>query len=126
MGGDREFTTPAKSIETSEHIGNLRIHESNGEIHFHDDSNSLKVAIPSADMFAAWEKLSTGQKKKFSHKDRTNGTQLLIEIVKIKRKKRADFTDAHFEIRKLKKKDAAPEICNTTPEFEKFNQFIKG
>lgn len=124
MGGDREFTTPAKSTSTSQVIGNLRIHENSGEIHFHDDANQLKVAVPSADMFEAWEKLSTGKKKKFSYKDRKNSTELRIEVIKVKRKKRADLTDALFEVRRLKNNEV--EISNTTPEFDRFNQFMNG
>ena len=38
MGGNSEFT-----------IGDLRVHESNGDIHIHDDKKSLKLAMPTSD-----------------------------------------------------------------------------
>lgn len=106
-------------------IGSLRIHESSGEVHFHNDQQGTKVAVPSATMFDAWEKLSDGRRKKFRYVDRSNGTELRVEIIKVKRKKRASLTDAFFEVRRLKK--GKVEILEeTTPEFERFNSFIKG
>ena len=38
MGGNSEFT-----------IGDLRVHESNGDIHIHDDKKNIKLAISAAD-----------------------------------------------------------------------------
>ena len=127
MGGDREINTPTKASE-GQSIGNLRIHENNGEIHFHDDAASLKVAVPSADMFDAWEKLATGRREKFKYIDATNGTELRIKIAKVKRKKRPDLTDAFFEIRPAKKSKLLSKILSqqTTPEFDRFDKFIKG
>jgi len=124
MGGERQFDTPAKDKE-GQIIGSLRIHENNGEIHFHDDKNGLKVAVASATMFDAWEKLSDGRLKKFRHKDTTNGTELRIEVIREKRKKRADLKDALFEVRRLKGGPANTD-AEVSPEFQKFDQFIKG
>lgn len=59
MGGERETLVPQKTRKTdgsSHEIGQIRIHESNGEVHFHDDTNKLKVAVPSATWFSAFEK----------------------------------------------------------------------
>lgn len=128
MGGDREYNALAKTESSQDSaIGSLRIHESDKEVHFHDDANKLKVAVPSADMFSAWEKLSSGRKNKFKYVDRANGTELRIEIIKLKRKKRAALTDALFRIRSLKKNKMTelPQI-EGTPEFQKFDEFIKG
>ena len=134
MGGEKEFTTPAKSTDDGNQqgqtIGNLRIHENKGEVHFHDDSNNLKVAVKVDKMYAEWEKLASGKKKKFKHIDAANGTELRIEIVTQEMKGRPDLTDALIEVRPLsdKKKKEALEagFKNTTPEFQKFDQFIKG
>ena len=35
-------------------LNNIRIHSNNGEMHFHDDTANLKVAVPVADAFAGW------------------------------------------------------------------------
>lgn len=84
MGGDRETIVPAakpgkKSGETL--LGNLRIHENKGEVHFHDDTLGLKAAVPVADFFRAWE---AGKTRSFSPKieilagDGKGGNSLLI------------------------------------------------
>jgi hypothetical protein len=35
-------------------IRKTRIHENEGEVHFHDDESKLKVAVPSGKFWAAW------------------------------------------------------------------------
>lgn len=60
MGGEREDvieSKPAKSKAKAQDIGNIRFHENNGEVHFHDDANNLKVAIPVAEWWQAWRRL---------------------------------------------------------------------
>jgi hypothetical protein len=64
MGGLNETTGQQKTVTPqgqTEVIGNVRYHENNGEIHFHDDTNNLKVAIPVAKWFSAWQKLESGE-----------------------------------------------------------------
>lgn len=124
MGGEREYKAPAKSTEPKtqgEVIGQLRIHENAGEIHFHDDAKSLKTAVPVATMYDAWEKLADGRKKKFNHIDETNGTELRIKVIGNKKQP----TDLHMEIRPLvgKKRKMAGL---TTKDFQQFDKFIKG
>jgi hypothetical protein len=57
MGGEREATIPMRDQEGGM-IGTVRFHESKGEVHFHDDVNGLKVAVPSGTWYAAWQKLA--------------------------------------------------------------------
>ncbi len=45
MGGERETnvkSTPSAKSGSTE-VGSIRIHESGGEVHFHDDKRKLKV-----------------------------------------------------------------------------------
>jgi hypothetical protein len=61
MGGTNEFAAPAtvaKSIKAPVEIGQARIHESGGKIHFHADAQGLKVSVPVANWFSAWEGIS--------------------------------------------------------------------
>lgn len=127
MGGEKEFSTPARTEETGK-IGNLRIHENNGEVHFHDDAKGLKVAIPVATMHNQWDKLIGGKKDKFKYADTTNGTELRISICKVARKKQADLTDCLIEVRPLSDKAKAKTVQtgNVTPEFQQFDKFIRG
>lgn len=51
MGG-----TNQKNLDISNATG--RIHQNNGEVHIHDDKNSMKVAVPVAEfmkLFGAWK-----------------------------------------------------------------------
>lgn len=58
MGGERETTVSGKSASVQPiEIGSdqkIRIHENAGEVHFHDDVNNLKVAVPAAEFWTAW------------------------------------------------------------------------
>ena len=64
MGGEREVTvkTPAKvtkgSVDLLSGEQKIRIHESGGKVHFHVDAENLKVEIPVAEWFKAWQFLS--------------------------------------------------------------------
>ena len=58
MGGDREFTVPADKAVLS-NVGDLRVHESKSQVHFHADDSDLKVAVPVDRWFTAWERLCT-------------------------------------------------------------------
>jgi hypothetical protein len=58
MGGEREVVVEKKaSSKSSTDLGGLRIHESQGEVHFHDDKSKLKAAVPVATWWRAWDKL---------------------------------------------------------------------
>ncbi len=68
MGGDRETFLEGKTPgPTSNDVsgsvanatgGRLRIHQSGGEVHFHDDDAHLKASVPVAEWWKAWETLS--------------------------------------------------------------------
>jgi hypothetical protein len=113
MGGKDEFTTPATTDGGSK-IGNLRIHENAGEVHFHDDQNKLKVAVPVAAMYDIWEKLRDGRKKRFKHRDLTNRAVLQMKVIRKKNKP----IDLQMVVTPMK--DSA------TTEFTSFDQFIRG
>lgn len=57
MGGEREKTisAPTKGQVINLMSGAIRIHENQGEVHFHDDRAKLKVAVPVAQFWNAWE-----------------------------------------------------------------------
>ncbi len=64
VGGDRESFVAAKTEKTNNKEvvlveSKIRFHESNGEVHFHDDKNGLKVAIKVPIWHTAWESLKT-------------------------------------------------------------------
>ena len=83
MGGERETTVEAgvkTSAAKSTSIGDIRIHENAGEVHFHADSKKLKVAIPSGIWYQAWMRLAdTGGR--FTYVDAERKTQLAVHIV---------------------------------------------
>lgn len=91
MGGERETVVaqkrPAKTATGEHTVGKIRIHESGGEVHFHDDARSLKVAIPTATWFSAWENLSCGKTKKFEYVDNVNKAIVTIRCGVLKSKK---------------------------------------
>lgn len=79
MGGERETSVPAsKGTTTPTSVNNIRVHESQGEVHFHDDSAKLKAAVPVAVWWKAWEQLRT-EPTPWVWYDPVNGTELRIE-----------------------------------------------
>lgn len=115
MGGSNEFTAPAKAADSgSTPTSNLRIHENAGEVHFHDDANQLKAAVPVAAMYEVWSKLKDGRKTKFKHKDLANQSILRIKVI---RKKKGPI-DLQMTVEAMK--DAA------TPEFTNFDRLMQG
>lgn len=47
----RQTATPGKATS----FGKIRVHENQGEVHFHDDEKGLKVAVPAATFWKAWQ-----------------------------------------------------------------------
>jgi len=82
MGGERETTVPAKSRSRpgSQTIGKVRIHESAGEVHFHDDSRKLKVAIPVAEWHDLLSKALHSGETSFTFIDHDHETLLAVEV----------------------------------------------
>jgi hypothetical protein len=81
MGGEREaVVSPSKSINKNTNIGDIRVHEKDGEIHFHADSMKLKVAVPVGVWFQAWMRLMD-QGGSFSFVDSERGTSVTIAVI---------------------------------------------
>ena len=80
MGGEREkVIPPSKSVHKNAAIGDIRVHEKDGEVHFHADSSKLKVAVPTGTWFQAWMRL-VDQGGSFSFADSERGTFLTIKV----------------------------------------------
>lgn len=83
MGGVAEETVEQKQKTadgTFESLGRIRFHESNGEVHFHDDDRKLKVAVPVATWWQAWQSLSTGVTKKVELTDPQRKTAIKVKV----------------------------------------------
>jgi len=78
MGGKNETTAPLKD-DTGSVIGQVRYHLSGDEVHFHDDTNQKKVAVPVADWFAAFQDLTEGTKDEVSFIDKKSMTCLTVK-----------------------------------------------
>lgn len=80
MGGEKETVVEqkgkSKSGETK--LSSFRIHENNGEVHFHDDANKLKCAVPMGAWWKAWDKLR-GEPGFWNYVDTSNNTALTVE-----------------------------------------------
>lgn len=84
MGGQRETTVkPASAVGQRlggtgvADIGDIRIHENAGEVHFHLDKANLKVAVPVAKAFKGWEEVSATPGE-WSYIDVEHGTTVTL------------------------------------------------
>lgn len=87
MGGERETFLESESKAPEVHGSvsgkegsRVRIHQNNGEVHLHDDTNKIKCAIPVAEWWKAWEKLRT-QPGTWTWIDSNNNSCVIIETV---------------------------------------------
>jgi len=82
MGGERETIAPQRvEKETGpEVIGSVRYHESKGQVHFHDDTNKLKVAIPVATWYKAWTSILSSLPNEWHYADVENSAALHIKL----------------------------------------------
>jgi hypothetical protein len=83
MGGANEkiLETPAKHparLGKGLTLRKIRIHENDGEVHFHDDEAKLKVAVPVAKFWAAWS--TNIELKDLMFHDTQRGTAALIRF----------------------------------------------
>lgn len=80
VGGEREMEVKkepkAKSGKVS--VGNFRIHQNNGEIHIHDDTDKMKVAVPVAAWWKMWDKLKS-EPGVWTWIDTTRKTKITVE-----------------------------------------------
>jgi hypothetical protein len=114
MGGEREVTVESKSKSKSSgaetKVGTLRIHESAGQVHFHDDEKKLKCAVPVADWWKAWEKLSC-QSQRWEWIDSENNTILVAET---------QIQHPNFDLSLIL------NSVTLSPGFQKLNSFTRG
>lgn len=97
MGGERETVVEQKATSDAGVItaGSIRIHESGGEVHFHDDAAGRKVAVPVAVWFERYEALLSGAVDSVRCIDPVNDTVLSVSF-HVRRKKR--LADLRIEI----------------------------
>lgn len=112
MGGDRE-TMSQQKVENKtgdvEVVGNVRYHESGGQVHFHDDKNGLKVAVPVATWFGAWQKmlLSLPAEWHFADTERNTIVNVKLRLKEAKpHKERSARLDALISIEKIELSEA--------------------
>jgi hypothetical protein len=91
MGGERETTSPQKITTkgTEQTIGTVRYHEKDHHIHFHDDTNGLKVTIPAAQWLQAYQEMENNlpARKTFIDQDRKTTLYIHLKITPKKPKK---------------------------------------
>lgn len=63
-------------------LQSIRFHESNNEVHFHDDEAKLKAAVPAAIWYAAWSQLKVLKIKDWNYRDEKNQTYLELFLGK--------------------------------------------
>ncbi len=118
MGGERETKVPkSQSQSTPTSLGDIRIHESGGEVHFHDDKSKLKVAVPVAEWWKEWQKLkaATPIAAQWVYVDSVNSTLLsIISLVDID--KAPPEVRLSIDIQKIQVAD----------NFKKIQEFTKG
>ncbi len=104
MGGKNETTVPKEKTRArapataTRAIGHIRVHENQGEVHFHDDAAEIKVAIPAAAWYNAWNALSSGAQRTFSYLDPTHESLLTIDV-SIKGRKKNPRVDLDISVK---------------------------
>ena len=81
MGGSYETQVESAPVTKggTTTLGDIRVHEKDGEVHFHADSSGLKVAVPCAVWFKAWDRLNQ-ELGIWSFVDHERGTNLTVEM----------------------------------------------
>jgi hypothetical protein len=117
MGGEREIEI-SKSLKSVGGVsfGTLRCHEKSGEIHFHDDANKRKVAVPTGVWFKLYERLTAEAPNRVQYADSTNQSLLSIKS-KIRKGKSGGMTlDLSAKIKPLE----------VAPDFAALQKFTQG
>jgi len=113
MGGANETVAEQKAATPSgktEVIGKVRFHESGGEIHFHDDANQLKVAVPVATWFQAWQRLEAGQIDRWYYPDLERKTVLDVRIILTSAADGPAKLDVAMSVRKVELSDTFTKL----------------
>jgi hypothetical protein len=98
MGGERETVlSPSKANGKKATIGDIRVHEKDGEVHFHADSSGLKAAVPSGVWFQAWMKLMD-QGGTFSFVDAERNTAVTADVIVADGKIDADISVSEIKV----------------------------
>jgi hypothetical protein len=58
----------------------IRYHVKDGKIHFHNDGEKLKVEVPVAEWWGAWEELKNFRRTKWQYIDSERGTLLEVSV----------------------------------------------
>lgn len=77
--GKAETADKSKEVSFDNNGSTIRIHESSGEVHFHDDANKLKVSIPCHQWFNCWESFLNNDQHKIKIVDVKNKSMLTID-----------------------------------------------
>ena len=86
MGGEKETVVPGKAAAVvggspgTKLTSNVRVHQSGREVHFHDDVNKVKAAVPVALWSNAWDEIVTRDLKNWSYTDAVNQSLLTLEV----------------------------------------------
>jgi hypothetical protein len=79
----------------------LRIHENNGEIHFHADALHMKVAVPVAEWWKAWQRLwNPFDRERWVWVDKTHNTRVKVETVVVPQDDGTDLIELFAEVRR--------------------------
>ena len=117
MGGEREIEigkpTKSKSLEGIT-FGTLRCHEKEGHIHFHDDANKRKTAIPSGVWFKLFERLTAASPNRVQYADPINQSLLTVKC-KVRKEKKGMVLDLKAKIKPL-------EVATDFAALQKFTQ----
>jgi hypothetical protein len=118
MGGEREETVAVKGKGKSgeETVGNIRFHEKDGEVHFHDDANKLKVAVPVSVWWDAWNTVS-GRRTDWDYIDLKRSTLLRVSQSVLGRSDTGqdELCDLHLTLEKVR-------IGNTYQALQRFTE----
>jgi len=114
MGGAREAKVAAKKADGKEQkLGELRFHESGGQVHFHDDKNKLKVAIQAGRWYQEWQNAVKAACENgmaaFQYRDHINKSQLTLQVT---------LSDGQLDISEI---SIAPLTSSDT--FKKLDEF---
>ncbi len=116
MGGERETQVKSKPAgkSGSTEVSSIRIHESGGEVHFHDDKRKLKVAVPVATWYEAMS-LLLGQSPSdaWTYVDPVQNTALEATLVVDDNKKKPVF-DISLEITAIELADDLAKLLKFT------------
>jgi hypothetical protein len=116
MGGDREsFVAKNKThiVGRGSSVGQIRIHISDGEVHFHDDTAKLKAAVPVDIWYLVWNKLLSRDTGAWAFADAVNETLLSVKTLFSDRGDKAEI-DAIVEVKPLAIKDGIKNLQYVT------------